>query len=322
MTENVSGVLFGLLTVLSWTLCIFPFTQAARRLGANTLNHFRLLVATCVIGLASLLLDAGGFVSLFSASYFPSWCWLGVSGIVGLTFGDYFAFRMYAILGARIGSVLTTLAPAAALLLGGFLTNEHISAIGIVGIFITIAGIANISFGKRERGLIPDHGHGSISAGVLWGIGAAFCQGAGLVMAKKAMMAEADIGLLINPVNATFIRVLIAFSSMALVTLLMGNIGKVLKPAFINQDGGLKYALMGTLFGPLLGVLLSLFTIARIDASVAQTIFSLVPAAALVFAALFLKEKITLQSFIGVIVAISGVVILIWRDEIGLRAGF
>jgi len=322
MTDNMLGVLFGLMTVVSWTLCIFPFTQAARRIGANTLNHFRLLLATLFIGVASLLLNSSEFKLLFTSSYAPSWFWLGLSGIVGLTFGDYFAFRMYAILGARIGSVLTTLAPAAALVLGGVLTHEHISLIGILGIFITIAGIVNISFGKRERELIPDHGHGSISAGVIWGIGASFCQGAGLVMAKKAMMSQHETGFHITPVNATFIRLIIAFSSLALVTLLLGRWRQVASPALQNRDGGLKYAIMGTIFGPTLGVLLSLFTVAHIDASVGQTIFSLVPAAALVFAALFLKEKFSLQSLVGVVVAIAGVMILIWRDAISSWTGF
>jgi drug/metabolite transporter (DMT)-like permease len=316
MSENLTGIMFGLLTVLSWTFCIFPFTQAARRIGSNTLNHFRLMLAAILVGLTSLAVDAKSFEAIFSEAYRPAWCWLGLSGFIGLTLGDYFAFRMYAILGARIGSVLTTLAPAAALIFGGILTNEHISWMGISGIFITIVGIANISFGKRERNLIPDHGHGSIAAGIIWGILGAFGQGAGLVMAKKAMLAEHSAGLTIHPLHATFIRVLIAFSVLLIVTMLTGNTRKTFAPIFANREGGLKYATLGTLFGPFIGVCMSLFTISHIDASVAQTIFSLVPVTALLFAMVFLKEKITLQSFIGVFAAVSGVLILIWRDEL------
>jgi drug/metabolite transporter (DMT)-like permease len=70
----------------------------------------------------------------------------------------------------------------------------------------------------------------------------------------------------------------------------------------------------GTICGPFLGVTCSLAAISYIDVSVAQTIFSLVPAGALLISRIFFKEKISLQSLVGVIVAISGVVILIWRD--------
>jgi drug/metabolite transporter (DMT)-like permease len=316
MTENSAGLLFGLLTVMSWTFCIFPFTQAARRLGSNALNHFRLFLATLLVAGVSLLTNPRELAALFTPGHLASWLWLGGSGIVGLMFGDYFAFRMYAVLGARMGSVLTTLAPAAALLLGGLLTSEHISVIGIIGIAITIAGIANVSFGKRERIRIPDHGHGSVASGVVFGILGAACQGAGLVLAKKALMAQAAAGLPIHPLNATFIRVLTSLLLLMGVTAITGNSRKVVSPLLKNKDGGIRYAVLGTLFGPFLGVALSLFTIERIDASVAQTIFSLVPASALVFAALFLKEKVTVQSVIGVIVALAGVTILIWRDAI------
>ncbi|MBK6988169.1 MAG: EamA family transporter [Bacteroidetes bacterium] len=59
--------------------------------------------------------------------------------MVGLTFGDYFAFEAYSILGARLGSVLTTFAPAAALCLAWILLGETLSFIRIIGIFITIS---------------------------------------------------------------------------------------------------------------------------------------------------------------------------------------
>src|SRR5437868_11673400 len=133
---NSLGILFALITTVSWSIGIFPFTQAARRLGSNALNHFRLLLATVLLAITSFILNAAGFLEIFTANYLNAWLWFGLSGIVGLTIGDYFAFSMYAILGARIGSVLTTLSPAAALLLGFILTDEHISVIGIAGIVI------------------------------------------------------------------------------------------------------------------------------------------------------------------------------------------
>ncbi|MBK6837747.1 MAG: DMT family transporter [Bacteroidetes bacterium] len=146
-----SGILFALLATLSWSFCIFPFTQAARRLGSNSLNHFRLLLATILIGIISILISPQHFADLFSSPYQQAWIWLGVSGVLGLTIGDYFGFEMYAILGPRLGSVLTTFAPAAALILGTILLDEHISLIGIIGMLITILGVIAISLGKSER---------------------------------------------------------------------------------------------------------------------------------------------------------------------------
>jgi drug/metabolite transporter (DMT)-like permease len=50
--------------------------------------------------------------------------------------------------------------------------------------------------------------------------------------------------------------------------------------------------------------------------SVAQTIFSLVPVFVLPLSYLFYSEKITLKSIIGALIAITGVIVLIWRDDI------
>ncbi|MCX6291759.1 MAG: DMT family transporter [Bacteroidetes bacterium] len=310
------GIVFALLTTLSWSIGIFPFTQAARRLGSHSLNHFRLLLATIFLTVASLVIDHTAFVQLFSKEYLQAWLWLGFSGVIGLTIGDYFAFRMYAILGTRIGSVLGTLAPAAALLLGSLLLDEHISWIGITGIAITIFGVINISLGKSERELIPDHGHGNISAGIIAGILGALCQGAGLVLAKKGFLAEQQFQHTVNPVHATFIRLSIATASIFILTFITRSFTKVIRPLKENKDHGIRYAVLGTMFGPFIGVSLSLYTVKFIDVSVAQTFFSLVPVFALVFSFVFFREKISLKSLAGVMIAITGVIILIWRNEI------
>lgn len=308
------GIFFALLTTLSWSICIFPFTQAARRLGINSLNNFRLILATLIIGIISIFVGFENFTEIFTASYTNAWLWLGISGVIGLTIGDYFAFAMYRILGARVGSVLTTFAPAAALILGSLIIDEHISFIGIIGIAITITGVNFVSLGKSEREKIPDHGHGSIAFGILAGILAALCQGAGLVLAKKGLMSHSNIPL--NPIHATFIRLFAASSSLILYTILSRNSKEAFLPILKNKNNGLKFAITGTIFGPVLGVCLSLFTVALIDPSVAQTIFSLVPAFAFLLSVFFFKEKITIKSITGLLVAITGVIILIWRDKI------
>jgi drug/metabolite transporter (DMT)-like permease len=309
------GLLFALLTTLSWSIGIFPFTQAARRLGINPLNNFRLILAAIIIGVIACVSGFKGFVNIFSSEYLNAWVWLSISGIVGLTIGDHFAFAMYSVLGARIGSVLTTFAPAAALLLGSIIIDEHISFIGIIGMIVTITGVNFVSLGKSEREKIPNHGHGSIAYGIIAGILAALCQGAGLVLAKKGMLSHIEFP--VNPVHATFIRLTAASLSLLLFNIVSGRIKEVYELVAKNKNQGLKYAVAGTMFGPVMGVCLSLYTVSFIEPSIAQTIFSLVPAFAFVLAVMFFNEKITLRSMIGLFIAISGVVILIWRDAIG-----
>jgi drug/metabolite transporter (DMT)-like permease len=78
----------------------------------------------------------------------------------------------------------------------------------------------------------------------------------------------------------------------------------------------LQNAIAGTVFGPLLAVGCALISIQYIPAAVAQTIFTLVPVVALLIAHFFYREKITTYALGGVVTAILGVGILIWRNEI------
>ncbi|MBK6989843.1 MAG: DMT family transporter [Bacteroidetes bacterium] len=144
----------------------------------------------------------------------------------------------------------------------------------------------------------------------------AFCQGAGLVLAKKGMIMEKELNITINPFHATFIRLAIATTFLYVFTILRGKLKFVFQPILENREEGIKYAIAGTIFGPTLGVSLSLFTVALIEPSIAQTIFSLVPVFAIFVARILTKEKITWQSLSGVTIAMSGVMILIWREQI------
>jgi len=311
--QQTTGVLFALLTTLSWSICIFPFTIATRKLGANTLNHFRLLLAMLLLAGANLIVAPDAFLGIFSSDHFYSWTWLGLSGIVGLTLGDYFAFRMYAVLGPRKGSVLTTLSPAAALLSGLVLLGEGMNIIGIAGMLVTMAGVMGISLSRNERSSIPDHGHGSIATGIFIGVLGAICQGVGLVLSKKGMVYGT---LAIPPLPATFMRITIGFISLVLFTTLRGQLTNVIRPLRNRSNKGLSSAIAGTVFGPFLGVCLSLFTVQRLNAGVAQTIFSFVPAGALLISFFFYREKITRLAVAGLLVAVIGVLLLIWRDPI------
>ncbi|MEO7768833.1 MAG: EamA family transporter, partial [Ferruginibacter sp.] len=68
--------------------------------------------------------------------------------------------------------------------------------------------------------------------------------------------------------------------------------------------------------GPLFAVGSAMISIQYINVAVAQTIFSLVPVWAFIVAYFYFKEKISPRAIAGVICAIIGVGILIWRNEL------
>jgi len=308
-------VAFG--TTLSWSIGIFPFTEAARRMGPNPVNHLRLVLAVIFLTIISLLYLPISFPELFSSPLPEHWLFFGLSGVIGLALGDYFSFTSFAILGARVSSIFSTLAPAAALITAYFVIGERINIIGIVGIAITIAGVIWLTLSKSSKSQMNDHEHGNVKIGIIYGILAAVCQGVGVVLANKGFTYKqnnADLAFF----HATWLRMVSATVIIYLITILRGKFMEITRPALINKNNGLIYTFAGTIFGPVVGVSLSMYAVSLLQnkPSIAQTIFSLVPIFALPLAYLFYKEKITLKSIIGALIAITGVMILIWRDAL------
>jgi len=308
-------VAFG--TTLSWSIGIFPFTEASRRLGPNSVNHFRLVLAIIFLSVLSIVFFNYSFLDLFTLPLPEHWFWFGVSGVVGLALGDYFGFTSFAILGARVGSIFIPLAPAAALCAGYFMVGERINFIGIIGILITIAGVLWLTLSKTEKNKMHLSEHGKIEKGILFGILASVCQGVGVVLANKGFDTKMNDAA-IPAIHATWIRMTIATIVIYAITISRGKLKMMLKPVFENKNNGIIYTFAGTLFGPVLGVTLSMAAVSLLQnkPSVAQTIFSLVPVLVLPFNYLFYKEPIKLKSILGALIAIAGVLVLIWRNQL------
>src|SRR4051812_20559133 len=106
---SLLGESVALGTTLSWSIGIFPFTEAARRMGPNQVNHIRLVFAVVFLTTLSLVFLPVSFTGLFTSPLPEHWLWFGASGIIGLALGDYFGFTSFAVLGPRIGSIFSTL---------------------------------------------------------------------------------------------------------------------------------------------------------------------------------------------------------------------
>src|SRR5262245_43111064 len=127
-----------------------------------------------------------------------AWLWLGVSGLVGFTFGDLCQFRAFVLLGPRLTTLMMGLAPPLAAVLGWLLLGEVLHARQLLGMGAILAGIA---WAARARSASRDGAHPT-AAGLLLAAGGALGQGGGLVLSKIGM------GDYQQPFAATEVRIL------------------------------------------------------------------------------------------------------------------
>lgn len=309
------GYLIALITTLCWSIGIFPFTEAARRFGTAALNQYRLLLAWLFITIITCLYCGISPIEVATRPTAQNYFYLGLSGIIGFTIGDFFSFTSFKILGPKLGSLYTTFAPFAALLMSMLVLDESINWIGIAGMFITIGGVIWLTLSKLDKAEAEKQGFVRNKKGIAFGILGALCQGTGLVLSKLALQPNGTALNDLPTLNAVWIRLLFASAAALVFSIISGTFKSNTQTVLQNKNGGLKYMLWGTIMGPVIGVSCSLMAILYLQVAEAQTIFALLPIFVLPLNYFFYKEKITAASVWASLTAICGVIILIWRNN-------
>jgi len=304
---NHLGEIISLCVAVSWTFTAWFADKASRRVGAMVTNVLRLVLATLFLGIL-LWFTVGHPYPVYADG--NTWLWLGLSALVGYVFGDFCLFNSYIYIGPRFGQLMMTLAPPMAAIAGWILLGESLGWTSILAMAITLCGIG-ISILSRDGG----H-HFKLDLplkGILLGIGAGMGQGVGLVLSKVGMQYYADAlpsdapslmeGML--PFASTMLRAIVGGAGFLLILGLQKNLGK-LKTA-IQDPVAMKYASIITLFGPALGVSLSLMAVRYANAGIASTLMALTPVIILVPEVLINKKKLRPKEIIGLVVSITGV---------------
>ncbi|HPT14311.1 MAG TPA: DMT family transporter [Bacteroidales bacterium] len=297
--NNHLGEFAALLTTVFWTITALSFETASRRIGSLNLNLLRLSVATILLAVFSYF-HRGLFFPVDASIH--NWFWLILSGIVGFVIGDFLLFQAFIVIGARIAMLLMTLAPPAAALASWLILGENMSLMSLGGMLLTIAGIALVIFVRN-----PDSSEKSRTAklahplkGVLLALGAAVGQGVGLVLSKLGMGSY-------DPFAASQIRVLAGVAGFAMVFTFFRKWNGL--PAVIKDRKAMKWLIVGSIFGPFLGVSFSLMAVQHTKAGIAQTIMSLVPVLIIPPSLLINKEKPKVREIIGALIAVAGVTV-------------
>ncbi len=299
MTQLNIGALAALGTAFAWTLTALAFEYAGKRIGAVALNFLRLVLGCLFLGLYGLA-SRGRFLPLDAP--LSSWAWLGASGIVGLVLGDLLLFQAFIDIGSRVAMLVYATAPAFTAVLGFLVFGERISALGVGGMCLTLAGIAIVVFGRRPNTGNAPANRPHRARGLALAAGATLGQAGGLILSKLGAGSGAGA---MDPFAGTQIRVVAGVLGFA-IALVATRSWKGIASAFKDRKAITSLSL-GSFFGPFLGVSLSLLAVQSGNVGVASAIMSIVPVLIIAPSALFLKEKVALREIIGSVVAVAGV---------------
>jgi len=292
------GEISAVITAFCWAVTSYAFTHVARKVGALQVNIDRMSLASIMLFLIILVFKINLELS------FNQFANLIVSAILGLVLGDSFLFKSFQLIGARLGVIMMALVPVLSTIMAFFFLNEVISFIGIIGMLITITGIIIVVLEKKQNG---ENNLSLDKIGILYGMFGALGQASGLIFAKFAFQAGE-----LNGFGASFIRL---FSASIIILPLAIIFRRYKNPFRLYKENisSIKVMMIGTIFGPVLGITLSLIAIEYAKVGIASTLMATMPIIMLPISKFYFKEELGWKAIVGAIIAVAGAAILFLR---------
>ena len=287
-----------------WTTCSVLFASAGRRIGALSVNAWRILMAVCLLGAAHILL----FGTVVPTANREQYMWMSLSGIIGLAIGDFGYFGCLVCMGPRRGVLLMSMHPIFTAVLAWVWLREYLSAWTLVGMAMVLAGVflAVLEQEDARGGPVPRE---RLGMGVMLGLVGSAGQGIGFVVAKVGMVEAADPGAdPLDPLSATLVRMVAACVFVWAAVVVAGRARKVL--AARKDIFAMERTFAGASFGPFLGVWLSMVAVTHALAGVAATLMSLMPILVIPLVWALYGERTSARGIAGAVVAFSGVAVL------------
>lgn len=290
---NYLGEIAALSTALCWAITSTSFEHSAKKIGSVNLNLTRLLIG--FVFLSMFTWATRGYFFPMDADL-KTWKWLFISGIVGIVIGDLLLFEAFVLIGSRISMLIFASVPPLSGLLAFLFLGEHMTLIQIVGMFVTLAGIAMVI-------LVADKDNNKVTfshpiKGILFAFGGALGQASGYILGKVGMSGY-------DPFSSTQIRLVAGIVAFSIIFTIKGHWGKYFKS--LKRKDAIATLTLGSFFGPFLGISLSLYAVQRINPGVASTLTSITPVLLIPYAYFIRKEAVTFKELTGTLLALCGV---------------
>lgn len=295
MLANHTGELTALMVAVFWALSAVSFEYASKSAGSLPVNIIRLVIGLVFLSLLTLFIRGRLFPGDATAH---NWIWLTISGLIGFVLGDFFLFKSYTVIGSWFAMLIMTLAPPMAAIFGRIILNERIGGLAILGMFITLAGIAITMF-KPDR-INRKMVFNKPFSGIMMAFMGAFGQALGLVFSKYGMQDY-------NAFAATQIRIIAGIAGFVILITVMGKWNFV-RDALKNRKA-MTGTVSGSFFGPFLGVSFSLYSVQHTSTGIASTLMAMVPVFLIPASIVFFRHRITLLEMAGALISLAGVVL-------------
>ena len=287
------GEILSVTAAILWAFAIVLFKRSGETVHPVALNTFKDVLA--VILYVPTLAVAG--VSLIQNYPASDYVLLLVSGVIGIAVGDTLLFKSLNTIGAGASALVSCLYSPFIIGLSFFWIGERLTWLQLVGVVLIISAVL-------ETTRTGDHEISDVRRnlfGVAWGILAVAAMAVGVVMIKP-LLDEAPVLWVLQ------IRLIGGVAALLLFLAINPARGRILSTLLIRKSRG--YTFVSSMIGGYVAMLIWLGGIKFTKASIAAALNQTNTIFVLVFAALILRERITVGRIIAILLAVTGALLV------------
>lgn len=284
------GQLLALTSAVLWAFAVILFRKSTETVHPIALNLFKNFVAIVLILLTMVIFQESLFLNFPLSKYLL----FILSGILGMAIADTLFFMSLNRIGASLNAIVACTYSPLIIILSTIFLKETLTFLQIIGGILIILAVLLTTRIKHNK-TVSQH---RLFVGIILGILSNLATAAGIIIIKPLLSATPILW-------ATEIRLISGFISLFLISLLFPHRTQIYNS--IKSLKSIGYSLGGTIIGTYLALIIWLAGMKYTTASIASVLNQTSSVFIFIFAAIILKEKISLVRIIAIFLAMSGV---------------
>ena len=293
LVSSRAGEIYALATAMTWAFAVILFKKSGERVHPIGLNQFKDILAIVLLIPTMLVLSRPFFPHVPVTDYLI----LLVSGALGIGVADTLFFHSLNILGAGRSSIVDCLYSPFIIVLSVLWLGESLSITQGLGTALIISAVLAIAGEKDIRSIDRRH----LALGVFLGAMAMATMAVGIVMAKPVLDRDELLWV-------TLVRLI--GGVLTLTVLLLTHPDRITIVRSIASVGHRTYTFTGSFLGGYLSMIIWLAGMKYTQASTAAALNQTSNIFIFIFAAIFLKERITLVRAGAIGLGITGAIMV------------
>ena len=283
------GESLALAAAFGWVGSSVFLERASKETGTLAVNLIRLVIAMLFLGVITYV--KRGLVLPLDVTK-ESFKLLSISGLFGLFLGDFFLYKSYIKIGPRITLLVMTFSPIAVSILSFFILGEKIEGFKVLGMLLTIIGIAIVILKKKNDKEFS-------KVGFIYALLAMLGESLGIVFTRLGSIDYDSFAT----IQVRTIPAIFAF----IVYISLKKEWSNIKEGILNKKG-MIYIVLGTIVATL-GVTALVEAMKYANVGIVSTLAATSPILIIPISIIFFKEKVSILEGLGALISFVGITI-------------